>query len=425
MSRAQLQHSYLDRLWRQSLVAAVVGGGLCALGAATNRDQFFQSYLTAFVFWWSIAVGSLAVAMLHQLVRGTWGAVTAGLFESAAATLPITALLFVPILLGMEHLYPWAGPGSAGLIHGGLKANYLTAEGFGGRTVAYFALWIGFAWVLGRWSSAQHGVPADGGGRKLARLSAGGLVVLTLTVTFAAVDWMMSLEPDWYSTIYGAIIAVGAVLSGLAFVVAVLARISDRSVAGAPARTDADNASVFNDLGNLLLAFLMLWAYMAFSQFLIIWSGDQPQESVWYARRLQNGWQWFALAVLVLEFAVPFLLLLSRDVKRYPKRLAMLACGLLCMRYIDLHWTIAPAFDDSKAAMDGMHWSWTLPRIHWLDLVSPVAVGGIWMAVFVRQLKKRPVLPPIGPGREEQVAEDASGDISEEASPEQGVDSDG
>lgn len=367
-----------EQVERRALLLGAVALAVClAGGLAFSREQFLHAYLTAYLFWAGIALGSLALLMLHHLVGGRWGHVIQRILESAVATLPLLALLFLPILLNLEGLYVWARPGAAEtdhLIHH--KAPYLNAPFFWARTLLYFAVWITLGGLLRRWSLAQDRTGEARLTRRLQVLSGPGLVLYGLTATFAAVDWVMSIEPHWFSTIYGVIFIVGQGLAALAFAIVVarlLARRRPLSEALAPSQS--------HDLGNLLLAFVMLWAYIAFSQYLIIWSGNIPEEIVWYVARMTGGWQLLAFALIGLHFLLPFFLLLSRATKRRLPVLFAVAAGILVMRQVDLFWVVSPAFH-------GKEWG-----LHWLDLVAPVGLGGIWVAAFVRQLKRNPLLP--------------------------------
>jgi hypothetical protein len=242
--------------------------------------------------------------------------------------------------------------------------------------VFYFTVWLALAYFLNKWSAEQDLAPSPSLKTRLRNLSGPGLVLWGLTITFASVDWVMSLEPHWFSTIYGAIFMVGQALATLAFVIIALMVLADRE----PFR-DFLKPSHFHDLGNLMFAFVMLWAYVVFSQFLIIWAGNLPEETPWYVRRLNGGWGWIALSLVVFQFALPFLLLLVRENKRRIGVLASIAGIILAMRLLDLYWVVTPAFYQNRI------------HIHWMDVAAPVAIGGIWIAAFVWQLKKRPLLP--------------------------------
>jgi hypothetical protein len=380
---ANLQPQW-DRLQQRALMLGAAGMVCGGVGFLLNPPQFFRSYLLAYVFWVGLPLGCLAIVMLHHLVGGAWGAVIRRLLESGTRTLPLMVLLFVPILFGLPDLYRWAQPEvvatDALLQH---KHPYLNIPFFMARTALYFVIWIALAYWLNRWSSAQDQATAEPFARRLRLLSGPGLVLYVLTATFAAVDWVMSLEPEWFSTLYGVLVIVGQLLATLAFVVVVLDRL-----AAAPTLAEVLSPSHFHDLGNLLFAFVLVWAYMAFSQFLIIWSGNLPEEITWYRHRMQGGWQWMGVALIVFYFTFPFLFLLSRDIKRQGSLLAWVAVAILLMHLVERFWSVVPAFQPA-----GVY-------LHWMDLVTFLGVGGIWLGAFVWQLKGRPLLPRHDPGLE-------------------------
>jgi hypothetical protein len=367
----------LQRVRQRALAVGLVAGAACALGALLAPEQFLRSYLVAWIFWVGVALGCLAILMINYITGGAWGAVIRRPLESGTRTLPLMAVLFLPIALGVRVLYEWAQPEAVAhdpiLQH---KSLYLNVPFFLLRTVVYFGAWITVSRFLNRWSQEQDAADDPGRAHSLEQLSRGGLLLLGLTMTFAAVDWMMSLEPHWYSTIYGVIFMGGSVLAAFAVVIPVTAAIAAR-----PPFTEIIRAGQFHDLGKLLLAFLMLWAYFSFSQFLITWSGNLPEEIPWYLRRLGGGWQWIALGLVAFHFVLPFAVLLSRDVKQKARALATIASALVVLRFADLFWTIAPAFHPERLA------------IHVLDVAAALAVGGVWLAVFVRSLEGRPLLP--------------------------------
>lgn len=388
-----------DVIQRRALVAAVVGSalfavvalGLYATDGAAATAQVLLSYLVAYTFWLGVPLGCLVILMLQHLTGGVWGLLLRGILESASRTLTLLAVLFVPFVLGLPWLYLWARPdvvrADDDLAH---KALYLNPAFYVLRALVYFAVWLALAFLLNRWSWEQHARPADPASRRFRLLSAPGLVAYGLTITFASVDWVMSLEPYWYSTIYPVLFATGQVLSGLAFAVAVLIVLAER-----PPGAELVRPQHFNDLGSLLLAFVMFWAYVSISQFLLIWVGNLPEEVPWYLRRARGGWQWIAAALAVLHFAVPFVLLLSRDIKRDRRKLAALAVGLLVMRFVDVLWWIEPAYDQARS---GAFWL--------LDLGATAGLGGVWVWSFVRQLRRRPVFPVNDPYWAEVLAHD-------------------
>ena len=393
MSELEALRPELDRIRNQALAVVGVALGICLAGyflsphdqAEAYIEQFLRSYLLAYLFWTGIALGSLAILLLHHLVGGEWGFVIRRALESGTRTLPLMALLFLPVLFGIQDVYIWARPEVVAademLQH---KSHYLNSPFFLFRAAVYFAIWIGIAYFLNRWSAEQDRTADPSFARRLQLLSGPGLLLYGLTVTFAFVDWVMSLEPHWYSTVYGVMFMVGQALGGLAFVIAVTALLAKRKPL-----SEVIAPRHFHDLGNLLLAFVMLWAYIAFSQYLIIWSGNLPEEISWYLSRSSGGWQWVALALFLFHFCLPFLVLLSRGAKRRVEILAGVAVAMMLMRLVDLFWLVAPAFHPAQL------------RIHWMDLVAPIGVGGIWVAVFVWQLGKRAILPVYDPRMKE------------------------
>lgn len=376
-----------SRYQRLALIVGVVFTLVLGVGFFLSpRELFFRSYLLAYVFWIGIALGCLAILMLQHLSGGGWGLVIRRVLESGTRTLPLMALLFVPIIFGMGHLYEWTHIEQFAnaktleekhlyeiLRH---KSAYLNMTGFILRTVVYFIIWGALTYLLNLWSREQDRTAERRFAKRLQMLSGPGLVLFVLTVTFASIDWVMSLDPEWFSTIFGLLFVASWVLSSFAFVIAVMALLAKQEpMSGVVAPRH------FHDLGKLLLAFVMVWAYFSFSQFLIIWSGNIPEEAKWYLYRMRGGWEVVALGLIILHFALPFLLLLSRDLKRNAKRLAMVAALVLFMRLVDLFWLIAPKFSQG-------HFS-----INWTDVVAPIGVGGLWVAFFLWQLKQRPLVP--------------------------------
>jgi hypothetical protein len=367
----------IERTRRASLAAGLAGLLICAAGWIARPAQFYHSWLFAWFFWLGVALGCLAIVMLQHITGGAWGVVIRRLLESGSRTLPAMALLFLPLAFGLRSLYPWARPevvaADALLQH---KAPYLNAPFFLARAALYFAVWCGLAWLLNRWSRRQDETGDPALERRFQGLSAAGLVLLVLTMTFASVDWLMSLEPHWFSTIYGILLMSGQGVSAFCLVIAAAVLLSRSGpLAG------AIGTQHFHDLAKLLFSFILIWAYFALSQFLIVWSGNLPEEIPWYLRRLQGGWQYVGLAVIVLHFALPFGLLLSHRVKRNSGRLMAVALLVLAMRHVDLYWMVAPVAGAG---------AWP---VHWLDLGAALGVGGLWIHLFTRQLVKLPLLP--------------------------------
>jgi hypothetical protein len=377
----------LDRLRRIALLAAGAGIGLLLFGLLVHRGRaFFQSYLYAYVFWTGLALGCFALLMLQHLVGGAWGAVIQRPLEAGARLLPLMALLFLPLALtvafGRPYLYEWLDqPWRDKHANLHFKLWYLSRGGFLLRAVIYFVVWTALAWVLNGWSARQDRSADPRVGRQMQFISGPGLVLYVVTVSLAAVDWVMSLSPDWYSTIFGLLWVVGQVLATLAVMVALLAMLAGRRpLSGVLA------VGHFHDLGNLLLAFVMLWAYLSFSQFLIIWSGNIADETPYYYARTRTGWKYVALLLVMFHFFVPFILLLWRRTKRSPRTLTMVAAALLVMRLVDLFWVMGPSFIQNSPA----HFRWWHG---WMFPAAAAGMGGIWVLAFVWQLRRRPLLP--------------------------------
>ncbi len=360
-----------------------VGGAGLVLGVAglllgASPEQFFRAYLVGFMGCLGIALGSLAITMIHHMTGGGWGMVSRRPLEAAAATLPLLALYFIPIaLFGMKPLYLWARPEAiAGDAIVQMKAPYLNVPFFLGRAVFYFVVWNVLAFTLARWSREQDETAPRpiGAERKFRLLSASGLLLYALTITFASIDWVMSLDPHWFSTIFGILFMGGQGLSALAFVIIVLASVRDL-----PPLAGVLKPLHFHDIGKLMFAFTMLWAYFSFSQFLIIWSGNLPEEIPWYMERMHGVWGFVAVALVLVQFAAPFLLLLSRDLKRNPRLLRNVALVVLAMRFVDLLWLIKPGVAGAT--------------LHWMDVALPAGLFGLWLFVFVGRLRTRPALP--------------------------------
>ena len=365
-----------DRVQKRALAIGAVAALVAIAGALVDREQFFRSYLVAYLFWLGLSLGSFAIVMLHHLTGGSWGFAVRRVLEAGIRTLPLMALFFVPLLFALPRLYPWANTEIAA--HDALlqhKAPYLNVPFFIVRLCVYFACWIGLGMRVLRLSNRSDRTGDPGPGRRARTLAGPALGIYAITMTFAAVDWAMSVETTWFSTMYGAIFIVGQVLATLAFAVVVAAWLTRR----APFSRFVKSGH-FHDLGNLMFAFVMLWAYVNFSQYLIIWSGDLPEETPWYLHRTGHGWQAIAMAVIAFHFFVPFFLLLARRTKRSTRALTLVALLLIAMRFVDLFWLVGPAFHREGLA------------IHWMDPLLPIAIGGFWIAWFVRELKGRPLI---------------------------------
>jgi hypothetical protein len=386
--------STVDRARRVALIAGIAGLALCAIGLFFDSARVLQSYLFAYLYWTGIGLGCLGLLMLQSAVGGTWGLAIRRLVEAGALTIPLMAALFVPVLFGIRVLYPWARPETADpLLQASLqqKGVYLNIPFFVVRTAAYFALWSGLAYALRRLSRREDVERDPAVAQRLKSLSIFGALVLSVTATFAMIDWIMSLEPEWSSTIYAGMVAMGGLLAAFALVIALLPRLRDYQPLAALLMP-----GVLNDLGNLLLAALLMWAYLSFSQYLVIWTGNLSEEIPWYLRRLGDGWQVVAILIVVLHLAVPFVLLLSSAVKRRASSLAFVAALLVAMHLIDVFWIVIPALRPGGFALS------------WSDFAAPIGIGGLWVAVFLWQLKQSPLLPRYVSTVTEDVAREAA-----------------
>ena len=368
----------LARVQRYGLIAGAVGALLAVLGVVlAGPTPFFQGYLAAYMFWVGLSLGCLALLMLHHLVAGAWGFVTERLLEAGALTIGLMAVLFVPFFFGLDALYPWTDRAYM-LSEPALaqKMPYLNAPFFIVRAVVCFAFWTGAAYVLAAWSRRLDETRDAGYARRLKILGTAGLIGHILLNTFASVDWIMSLEPHWYSTIFGWMLTVSQVLTALAFTALVLARGRE----AAPLR-GVVRAKHLHDYGNLMLAFVILWTYMMFAQFLIIWAGNLPEDVAWYEHRAHGGWLWAGVFLVVFHFAVPFFLLLSRRTKRSVRGLSALAAGLLAVHLVFLGWLVIPSFEGTRAPS------------YWIAGAAFVGLGGLWSAAYAWLLARRPLLP--------------------------------
>ena len=374
--------------------AFVVGGvfTLASLaGLLMDREQFFRSYITAFVYVLALPIGALGLMMINHVTRGAWGVVSRRVLEASSRTLPVLVVFFLPLIAGMHEVFKWSDPAVVaedGLIAG--KVLYLNQPFFFVRAAFYFAVWIALAYGLSNLSRRQDHDPDASFARQMQGISAGGIVIFMITLTFASFDWIMSLDPHWFSSIYGVYYAGGAALAALAFTVLVALWLGKHEP-----MSEVYRPSHFHDWGKLMLAFTMLWAYFSVSQLIIIWSGNLPEEVPWYMVRTSGMYKYFAQAIMVLHFFVPFALLLSTDIKRDRRRLALVAVWLLVMRWIDLYWQTAPSFniyDPSKASL------------HWLDATLVLGLGGLWVGFFFAQLASRPLIPRNEPFLREALA---------------------
>jgi len=364
----------------RSLMVGLVFGLVAVVLAFSRPDEFYRAYLLGFMCWLGVALGSMAILMIRHLTGGGWGMVIRRILGAAMRTLPLLAILFIPVILGLHYLYPWAQDlegASAQLLR--LHEKYLYPKFFIGRAVFYFGIWNLLSFLLSHWSKQADRAGAPDNTQRFKAVAGPGLILYGFTISFAAIDWVMSLDPSWISTIFGLIILIGEVLSAMCFAVVV-----ERILFNYKPMSEMLKPDFVHDHGKWMLTFIMVWAYFSFSQWLIIWAGNLPAEITFYLKRLNGGWGWIGLLLALFHFAVPFAILLSRSFKRDIRRLVWLAVWLMLMRFVDLFWIIEPNFSQTF-------------RLTLADVVVPVAIGGLWLAYFFRNLGALPLLPAYDP----------------------------
>ena len=387
-STLTISSAELERPRTRALQVGIAGLVVCAIGFVVDRDHFFRSWLIAYLLFLGIALGSMAFVMINHLSGGSWG-VFRRILEASSRTLPLLVVLFLPVVLGMGSLYVWTHEDhvqtDAILRH---KSPYLNTPFFLVRALVYFVGWTLLAWTLTRLSQRQdEGDVAVN--TTLQRVSGFGLVFYALTITFAGIDWVMSINPHWFSTLFGFLMMGGQGLAALSFTIIVSTFLVKHEPMAALLKP-----THFHDLGKLMFAFVMLWAYFNFSQYLLTYSANLIEEIPYFLTRTSHGWQFLALFLVVFHFAVPWLLLLSRDRKRNPRRLVMVAAWILFVRYVDLFMLVSPEFAATGpnlhlATGEGGHESHFF--VHWLDLAAPLGIGGVWLWMFFTQLAQRPL----------------------------------
>jgi hypothetical protein len=350
-----------------------------------GRALFFGSWLFAWLFWFGLSLGCMGIVMMHHLFGGGWGYLVRRFGEAGALVVPVMAILFVPIVLGVRQLYPWAVPRMVAedpvLRH---KAQYLHLSFWGARTIVYFGVFWLWAWLLRVTSLRLDRGPNPRLLKRLVNLSAIGEVIYFVLMSLAAVDWIMSREPHWISTVFGFIVVISQALTAICFLTLMIALFADD-----PPLKDAIRPDYLNDLGNVMLTFVILWAYLSFAQFLVTWLGNQQDEITWYIRRTDGGWRWVGAALMGLHFLVPFLLLLMRPLKRKLGRLALIAGGVMFMRVIDVLYWVTPSEFPHVGSWGALHWVYA----EIMNILAWLGIGGIWFLAFLWFLKDRPIMP--------------------------------
>lgn len=372
----------MDRLQRLALVVGGGGLGLTILIALVSPATAMPAYLVGYVYWVGIALGCLALTSIYHLVGGSWGVPVRRIMEAGGVTIIPLAVLFLPIALGMGSLYPWTDASYVAEHHAvAHKAAYLNTGFFLIRALIYFLIWSGIALTYRGLSLRQDQLSDQRSSSLLRGLAGPFLTLLFLSWTFGSIDWMMSREPEWPSTMYGVLSSVSALLTTLSMLVLVSYLLRDEPLMRGVVTPDR-----LHDLGNLMLAFTMLWAYMSFAQFLIIWAGNLPEEIPYYLRRGRGAATWIALALAIFHFFVPFFILLIRQNKRRARSLATVAAWMLAMRWLDLCWVNLPAASEpGNPSFPWMQMALSLPAL--------AGVGGISVAAFLTLYKTRPWIP--------------------------------
>ncbi|HVV00869.1 MAG TPA: hypothetical protein VHH88_05870 [Verrucomicrobiae bacterium] len=374
--------SQLKRFQVGLLVLGAVALAASGVGALGNVKQFFFSYLFGVLFWLGLSLGCMMVTMIHQLTGGRWGYPTRRILEAAFSTLPLMLLLFVPIFFGLQHLYPWADPSEVALdpaLHG--RHLYQNTYGFVIRTVIFFGIMLWMGAVLRKNSLAQDATTDAEPTRKARFLSGPGVVIYVLAATYAYVDWILSLEKHWYSTMFPIIIVIGQILNAYAFSILMMILLRKQ-----PPIVNVATKEQFHQLGTLLFTFVLFWTYISFGQLLIIYSGDLPAEISWYLHRIAGGWKVLLGAIALFHFFLPFFLLLFRSVKKRVASLGALAALLFLMRMVDMYWLVMPSFHEKGLV------------VHWMDFAAIIGVGAVWAAFFLWRLMAAPLLPVHDPG---------------------------
>jgi len=383
---------------RGALGVGIAGALGCVVGAVLAAPQaFLRAYLVGYMTWFGVTMGCMAVLMVAHITTAQWGFVVRRILEAASLNIFMMALLFVPVLVGAPKLYLWAQAEAVArdvmLQH---QQPYLNLTAFVLRAVLYFAVWCFLAYLLNRLSWLQDQPPDKELRVRFQNLSGMGLLLYGFTMTFASIDWIMSLDPHWRSTIYGFYVIAGQGLMGFAFLIVVTALLIRHQPL-----SDLVSEEHLHDFGKMMFAFVILWAYMAFSQGLIYWSGNLPEEITWYVDRTTGAWWIVGLILLVGHFLIPFVLLLGQDIKRHAWKIAPLALWLMVMRWLDLYWLIIPNFPDTKG-----HFEFGSLI---LAVVATLGIGGLWLVVFFYNLKLRPLVVRHDPMLAQMVEEQQHG----------------
>lgn len=375
--------------WRtRAMVIGVVAAAIAVIWGFLDRTLFLRAYLVGFMFWLGVSLGSLALLNLQYTTGGHWGALGRRFWEAATSSWNILLLflLWLPLVFGMKDLYPWATMTPKELVEDRARL-WLNPRLFILRGIIYFVLWWFWAWRLRRWSEREERGEANPQRFvSIQNFSGAGIIVYALTITFASVDWVMSLNPMWWSTVWGMLFMVGECLTAFAFTIWLLARFAQTEPLGRIIKPDH-----FHDYGKLMFAFVVLWAYLSFSQWLIIWQGNITEEIRWYLDRAHGHWKIIAICLIFFHFVFPFAIMLSRSLKRQPRKLVRMAIWIMLIRLVDLFWLVQPSFH-SKGVSGEVLAPLNL-QVVGFNIVNVLAIGGLWLTVFYWQLAKRSLMP--------------------------------
>lgn len=367
----------MTRWQRRSLTVGVIASALCILGFFIAPAPFFRAYLPSYLFFLGLGLGSMVMLFVYHLTGGSWGYLIRRILEAGMKTLPLLALLFLPVAFGLKYLYPWANPE---MVEASPKLQYqqfyLAPAYFWIRAAVYFLLWLGIAFLLSLWSRKEDETGNPRLARRSMRFSGLAAVIYGISIHFASVDWGMSLQPVFHSTIWGPLFALGQLLSAFAFALIMLAILVRQ-----PPLMEVASSKAIGDLGSLLFTLLILWAYLAWFQYMLVWIANMRVDVVWYVPRFHGGWLLVTWAIVLFQFTLPFCLLLLRTIKQNTYRLAWVAGLILFMQLVFMFYQIMPDFR-ADALLE-----------HWIDFLTPPAIGGLWLAYYLYQLQKMPLLP--------------------------------
>jgi hypothetical protein len=363
-----MNNHYSQRADRYGSIVAVAGLLVLIAGFVFSPKEAYPSYLIGFLFWIGLTLGCLPLLMIHNLTGGKWGFPMRPFWTAGLGTLPLMTLLAVPLFFGLKYLYPWAG---LAFSHGAevvrQRAIYLNTPGVVLRAIISFAVWIALAWLL-VWRPRRRTTGAGITRPRRDLISGLGLVLFAVVTSFAFIDWLMAVEPAWYSSIFPAIVLVGQILCALAFgIFYSLPKFYEYP----------DSRVVLNQAANLLLTFVLMWTYLSISQIIIIYAGDLPHEIGWYLRRTRGGWLWLGLSLAVFEFGLPFVLLLFRRVKKSRNMLITITLMQLAAQAIAIFWYTAPAYRH-------------VLRLRWTDPIAFFGIGLAWLLIFRWQARHEP-----------------------------------